>query len=553
MFLQRATPALFGILLILQACSGSDAPTGSEAPVATVTVTPATATIQLGGQVLLTATPRDANGDVLSRQVTWSTSDGGVATVSAGTVMGVGIGSATIVAATEGKSGTAEVTVTGVPGGSVHLSVDAVTMVLDATAKLSAEVRDESGNLVSGASVLWTTTDPTVATVDSAGIVSAVALGTATISGTSEGNTGSATVTVTTVRFSTVVAGHHTCGITTTGGAFCWGAGEKGELGHGRNDSTPVPVPVLGDEMWQSIAPGGWHTCGVTTAGEALCWGYERALGIGGSDTSSHFALEPVHGGLTFRSVVSGGGHTCGLAQDNTGYCWGDHVFGVGATPDEPVLPLPVLGDLTYGSLAASAEGGPTCGVTGAGDAYCWGGWNGEGQMGIGSSDGNHHPDPELVVGGLTFDKLSIGSEHTCGITTAGTAYCWGGNRRWQLGTNTTEACMFGTSCSSSPIAVTGGVQFADIAAGSHFTCGIDTSGQLFCWGDIAPQDGFVDSTLVPMGTGLSFTSLTAGGYHVCGIAGDNVAYCWGTNWDGRVGVGNFDQIHAPTKVKGQP
>ncbi|HEU0080162.1 MAG TPA: Ig-like domain-containing protein, partial [Longimicrobiaceae bacterium] len=84
------------------------------APVAGVTVSPAAASVEAGRTVQLTATPMDAAGSPLAgRTVAWSSSNPAAATVSgAGVVTGVAPGSATITAASEGKNGSAAVTVT---------------------------------------------------------------------------------------------------------------------------------------------------------------------------------------------------------------------------------------------------------------------------------------------------------------------------------------------------------------------------------------------------------------------------------------------------------
>jgi len=88
--------------------------TVNAVPVASVEVTPATASVPVGGTVQLTATAKDAGGQPLTgRTFTWTSSAPGVATVSAaGLVRGVAQGPATITATSEGKSGTAGVTVT---------------------------------------------------------------------------------------------------------------------------------------------------------------------------------------------------------------------------------------------------------------------------------------------------------------------------------------------------------------------------------------------------------------------------------------------------------
>ena len=97
--------------------------TVSNVSVASVTVAPATPSIQAGQTVQLTATPRDANGTLLAgRVIAWATSNTAVATVSgAGLASGVGAGGATITATSEGKSGSSAITVTAASGGGTVL------------------------------------------------------------------------------------------------------------------------------------------------------------------------------------------------------------------------------------------------------------------------------------------------------------------------------------------------------------------------------------------------------------------------------------------------
>jgi len=102
--------------------SGTASITVSGVAVATVTVTPASTSVQAGQTVQLTATVRDANGNILTgRTVTWSSNNTTVASVSGtGLVTAKVAGSATITATSEGQSGTAAVTVTP-PSASVVL------------------------------------------------------------------------------------------------------------------------------------------------------------------------------------------------------------------------------------------------------------------------------------------------------------------------------------------------------------------------------------------------------------------------------------------------
>jgi alpha-tubulin suppressor-like RCC1 family protein len=71
------------------------------------------------------------------------------------------------------------------------------------------------------------------------------------------------------------------------------------------------------------------------------------------------------------------------------------------------------------------------CGITSGGSAYCWGG-NPSGQLGDNSR--TNRLVPTLVAGGQTFVTVSVGGNHACGVTQAGAAFCWGDNRSGQLG-----------------------------------------------------------------------------------------------------------------------
>src|SRR5207302_655296 len=168
-------------------------------PVASVDAPPPTATVQAGQTVQLTATPRDANGAALSgRAVSWSSSNPSVATVSSsGLVSGVTPGSATITATSEGKSGTASVTVTQVPVATVSVSPATATVQAGQTVQLLATPKDANGAALSGRTVTWSSSNTSVATVSSSGLVSGVTPGSATVTAASEGKTGTASITVT--------------------------------------------------------------------------------------------------------------------------------------------------------------------------------------------------------------------------------------------------------------------------------------------------------------------------------------------------------------------
>ena len=178
--------------------SGAATVTVSQPPVASVGITPANASLVVGATTTLVATLTDGSGATITgRAVSWSSSAPEVATVSAsGVVTAVAPGSATITGTSEGAIGTATVVVGLVPVGSVEVQPANASVVAGQTEALSATVRDTVGRVVTDRVVSWTSSDTHVAVVSTAGVVTGVSAGTATITATSEGRSGSSTITV---------------------------------------------------------------------------------------------------------------------------------------------------------------------------------------------------------------------------------------------------------------------------------------------------------------------------------------------------------------------
>src|SRR5438876_1007233 len=175
------------------------------APVSAVSVAPTAATILVGATTQLQATTTDSIGYVLTgRTVTWASNNSAVTVGGTGLATGAGTGSATITATSEGQSGTSGVTVTFVPVASVTVNPASASVQVGQTVQLSATPRDANGNALPGRTVTWASTNTTVATVNGQGLVTAKVVGSATITATSEGQSGSAAITVTAAPVATV-------------------------------------------------------------------------------------------------------------------------------------------------------------------------------------------------------------------------------------------------------------------------------------------------------------------------------------------------------------
>jgi hypothetical protein len=157
--------------------------------VASVTVSPNAKALIVGEQVTLGAIPKDAAGKPLVRAVTWRSSNPDVATVSAvGVATGVAPGPVSIIATSEGREGSAALTIAPIPVSEVRLSVDE-EVVLDwhGTTVLSAVALDSEGNELPGRIVEWLSSKHSVVTISPTGVVQAVGEGTALIAALIEG------------------------------------------------------------------------------------------------------------------------------------------------------------------------------------------------------------------------------------------------------------------------------------------------------------------------------------------------------------------------------
>jgi hypothetical protein len=202
-----------------------------------------------------------------------------------------------------------------------------------------------------------------------------------------------------------------------------------------------------------------------------------------------------------------------------------------------PATPLAAPGAVPLTGLAQiSAGGSHTCAVTTAGAALCWG-YGQDGELGYGGTFDQHLP---VQVAGLESGvaQIDAGNGYSCAVTTAGGVKCWGDNHWGQLGDGTnTER--------HTPVDVVGlssGVK--QVSVGVRFSCALMDAGSVKCWGyngdgQLGPSLPVAGSTTPVDITGLEsgIAAITVGNGNGCALTTSAGVKCWG---DYYFGGGNF-------------
>jgi alpha-tubulin suppressor-like RCC1 family protein len=343
---------------------------------------------------------------------------------------------------------------------------------------------------------------------------------------------GQDSLTASTLDFGT----NHGCAITAQG-VRCWGSNANGQGGSPLTSSTltfPAAVDGMGGTV-VSIDGGTAHTCAVTQAASVLCWGVNDAgqMGSGaiGAEQTSPLAVSGITG--TPREIASGTSHSCARTSAGSVFCWGDNASGQLGDAGAAVGPsVPVAASALTTATQITAGDNHACALVAAGTVFCWG----EGDTGqIGDNGSVDRNVPTQVAGLANVTQIAAGSNHTCAVTSAGTVFCWGLGTSGQLGNGAVVAEE------PAPVQVTGLTNATRVVAGLAHSCAITSANLAFCWGengsgqlgDTTTVDS-ANAVQVSLPTGPTLSSISASANVSAVVTSQGQVLCWGSNASGQ-------------------
>jgi alpha-tubulin suppressor-like RCC1 family protein len=211
-----------------------------------------------------------------------------------------------------------------------------------------------------------------------------------------------------------------------------------------------------------------------------------------------------------------------------------------------PIDAAPDAGPSTSIPRPVAAGVTHTCAILG-GNLYCWGD-NRRGQLGLG--DNTDRNNPQRVGTRSDWVQIAAGEFHTCGITSDGTLHCWGGNAEGEVGIGDGADRL-----EPAAIALPGPTEYVDV--GYHHACVIVVGGAISCWGDnVEGQLGLDDwddrFSPTPLASGVRWTRVALGQASSIALSDRGELWGWGRNSDDHLGLGPgaLVQRQSPTFIR---
>lgn len=155
---------------------------------------------------------------------------------------------------------------------------------------------------------------------------------------------------------------------------------------------------------------------------------------------------------------------------------------------------------------------------------------------------------PAQVGTSTAWTQISSGLLHSCGLRSSGQLWCWGMPQRGELGLGVSDDRVY------APVRI-GTATWTYIAAGRGLTCGVQTGGTLWCWGkndfyQLGQGDQVFRSSPTQVGAATNWKMVSQSDRTVCAVRTNGTLWCWGSNVYGQAAQGTITTyVTNPTQV----
>ena len=321
------------------------------------------------------------------------------------------------------------------------------------------------------------------------------------------------------------------------------------------NETVAWSLPATGQERWSLQLPahhspvlqadgGSNHGCVVLRDGSVWCW--------------HDGELPTLVQGLTTpaKSVAWSSSHACALDRKGGVWCWGRNDQGQLGTPSVSHAAAERVNGVETALYVITGHN-RSCAVTQLGHVVCWGRF-------LRFNRAFFSKEPKELEGLQNVTQIAHGSDHLCARHNNGTVTCIGVHQAGQQGVlpaeprETKSSSRSGPpSTADSPTLVPNVTDAQWIDAGEHFTCALQRSGTVSCWG--ANYGGQVGNGLRsqvaapgPVVDLDDATFLSVGVYHACALRRNGEQVCWGYDAGYREHIGS-DRPRRPSRIRPEP
>jgi alpha-tubulin suppressor-like RCC1 family protein len=331
------------------------------------------------------------------------------------------------------------------------------------------------------------------------------------------------------------------------GSLWAWGDNSNGQLGDGTTIKRNIPVNILPNTQWISVATSYNTSFGIKKDGTLWAWGMNNSYLFGNNNSSETQRLVPgqVGSDSNWKYITTNGNIVVGLKTDGTLWNWGINnsgQLGDGTTVNK-LIPTKVGTDTNWSSVTLANN--TTLAIKQNGTLWAWG--NNFGLFGNNSTNSSNIP---IQVNSETnWKTIEAGSSHVLALKQDGSLWTWGSINSISEGIGS-----YSSTGQTTPLRIGTDNNWTKISAGFLTSIAIKSNGSIWSWGinnlGVSGRNSG-ESTTNPtqIGIGLDWENIYVGYNSSIGIKKDNSIWVWGSNQDGLLGLGIDSFKKTPIRV----